>query len=38
MHEDPRFWALFAAIWIGGALAALNLVTKVNMLMSLASY
>jgi hypothetical protein len=35
MHADPRFWALFAAIWVGLVLAIMNIVVKVNLLMDL---
>ncbi len=38
MHENPKFWALFVAIWFGAVLGVLNLALKVNMLRSLAEY
>ncbi len=38
MHENPKFWALFVAIWFFAVLGVFNLALKVNMLMSLAAY
>jgi hypothetical protein len=36
MHSDPRFWAVFVAIWLGFVLAAMNIAVKVHMLFDLA--
>lgn len=36
MHADPRFWALFVAIWLGLILAVMNIAVKVHMFMDLA--
>ena len=38
MLGNPRFWALFVAIWIGLVLGLFNIVMKVNMLISLSEY
>ena len=38
MHGNPRFWALFVAIWLGLALGVINIVQKINLLMSLADH
>jgi hypothetical protein len=35
MHSDPRFWALFTAIWICLVLAIMNIAIKIHMLMDL---
>jgi hypothetical protein len=35
MHSDPRFWALFAAIWFCLVLAVMNIAIKIHMLMDL---
>lgn len=37
MHADPRFWAVFVAIWLGLALAIINIVVKIHMFMDLTS-
>ncbi len=37
MHADPRFWALFVAIWFGLVLAVMNIAIKVHMFMDLTS-
>jgi hypothetical protein len=36
MHEDPRFWALFVAIWIGLVLSVMNIAVKVHLFLDLA--
>jgi hypothetical protein len=36
MHGDPRFWAVFVAIWLGLVLAAMNIAVKIHMFMDLA--
>jgi hypothetical protein len=36
MHSDPRFWAVFIAIWIGFILAMVNIASKVDLFMRLA--
>jgi hypothetical protein len=35
MHADPRFWALFVAIWLCLGLAVINILVKAHMLMDL---
>lgn len=35
MHSDPRFWAVFVAIWLGLGLAVINIIVKVHMLFDL---
>lgn len=35
MHSDPRFWAVFVAIWLGLALAAINIAVKIHMFLDL---
>jgi hypothetical protein len=35
MHSDPRFWALFVAIWIGLVLSVMNIAVKVHMFIDL---
>jgi hypothetical protein len=35
MNSDPRFWALAVALWSGFCLAALNIATKIDLLMGL---
>jgi hypothetical protein len=35
MHSDPRFWAVFVAIWLGLVLAAVNIAVKAHMLLDL---
>lgn len=37
MNSDPRFWAVFAAIWLGLVLAVMNIVVKVHMFLDLTS-
>lgn len=37
MHSDPRFWAVFAAIWLGLVLAVMNIIVKVHMFLDLTS-
>ena len=36
MHSNPRFWAVFIAIWIGFILAMVNIASKVDLFMRLA--
>jgi hypothetical protein len=36
MHNDPKFWALTVAIWLGLVLALVNITSKVDLLMRLA--
>ncbi len=36
MHANPKFWALFGAIWVGMVLAVMNIAVKVHMFMDLA--
>lgn len=35
MHSDPRFWAVFAAIWLGLALAVMNIIVKIHLFLDL---
>lgn len=35
MHRNPRFWALWALIWLGLLLAIENIITKVILLSQL---
>jgi len=35
MHNDPRFWAVVVAMWIGFILAVLNIATKIDLFMRL---
>lgn len=35
MHSDPRFWATFVAIWLGFALAVINIAVKIHMFLDL---
>lgn len=35
MHSDPRFWAVFVAIWVGLILAAINIAVKIHMFLDL---
>jgi len=35
MHSDPRFWAVFAAIWLGLVLAVLNIAAKIQLFLDL---
>ena len=37
MHEDPRFWALFVAIWVGIVLAVMNIAVKIHLFMDLSA-
>lgn len=37
MHSDPRFWAVFAAIWLGLVLAVMNIAVKIHMFLDLTS-
>ncbi len=37
MHSDPRFWAVFVAIWLGMVLAVMNIAVKVHMFLDLTS-
>jgi hypothetical protein len=37
MHADPRFWAVFVAIWLGLVLAVINIAVKIHMFFDLAS-
>jgi heme/copper-type cytochrome/quinol oxidase subunit 4 len=36
MHSDPRFWAVFVAIWLGMGLALINIAVKIHMFLDLA--
>ncbi len=35
MHSDPRFWAVFVAIWLGLILAVMNIAVKIHMFFDL---
>lgn len=35
MHADPRFWAVFVAIWLGLILAIMNIAVKIHMFIDL---
>jgi hypothetical protein len=37
MHSDPRFWAVFVAIFMGLGLAVINIAVKVHMFLDLTS-
>ncbi len=37
MHADPRFWAVFVAIWLCLVLAVINIAVKIHMFFDLAS-
>ena len=36
MHKDARFWALWAAIWLGLYLSVVNIIAKIDLLARLA--
>lgn len=35
MHEDPKFWALFVALWFGLILALMNIWVKIHLFLDL---
>jgi hypothetical protein len=35
MLGNPKFWALFAAIWVGLVLSVMNIAVKVNLFLAL---
>jgi hypothetical protein len=38
MHENPKFWALFVALFVMLYLAMVNIITKVNLLLDLTAH
>ena len=36
MHGNPRFWALFVAIWVGLVLSVMNIAVKIDLFRALA--